>query len=221
VVDVGCGDGTWLEELHELGITDTRGLDGKYIDRHILQVAEEKFTAVDLSMPFSVDRVFDLAMALEVGEHLPALSAFGFVESLTKLAPVVLFSAAIPFQGGTEHLNEQWPEYWAEIFSHYDYLPIDCIRSRIWANGQVEFWYSQNILLFASSPRVQSDPVLLALCKKTNPAQLALVHPRKYLQVTQPAQCGVRGAAVLLAEALKRAARRRLKRLLHALSDPL
>lgn len=80
---------------------------------------------------FGPRRNFDLAVSLQVAEHLPPSSAKGFIDSLAKLAPVVLFSAAIPLQAGAEHLNEQWPEYWAALFKTHDYLPIDCIRGRM------------------------------------------------------------------------------------------
>ena len=38
------------------------------------------------------------------------------VATITKHGDAVLFSAAIPGQGGQDHLNEQWPEYWQKKF---------------------------------------------------------------------------------------------------------
>ncbi len=212
VVDVGCGDGTWLAVLRELGVTDTLGIDGSHIDRQILQIPEGQFKSVDLAKPFRLDRVFDLAISLEVAEHLPPAAAADFVLSLIQSAPVVLFAAAIPFQGGQNHLNEQWPDYWAALFQRHDYLPIDCIRGKIWSNDQVQFWYAQNTLLFAHAPRVHRDPALLQEYQRTNPGHLALVHPRKYLAVAHP---GVRAASASLCKSLKRAAGWRSGQLLH------
>ena len=94
---------------------------------------------------------FDLAITLEVAEHLPPERAAGFVEELCTLAPIVLFSAAIPDQGGTHHLNEQWPEYWVAEFSRLNYRPIDAIRPRIWTDPEIYWWYRQNCLLFVST----------------------------------------------------------------------
>jgi SAM-dependent methyltransferase len=111
VVDVGCGDGAWLSVFRELGVNHRFGLDGDYVDRRLLQIPQDQFSATDLSLPFRLPCTFDLAVSLEVAEHLPPQSAEDFVDSLTRLAPVVLFSAAIPLQGGTHHLNEQWPDY--------------------------------------------------------------------------------------------------------------
>ncbi len=100
VIDVGCGTGTWLSVFKDLGIDDVWGVDGDYVDRSLLQIPPERFMARDLAQPFVLDRVFDLVICLEVAEHLPPESAGTFVNSLVKLGPVILFSAAIPHQGG-------------------------------------------------------------------------------------------------------------------------
>ncbi len=208
IVDVGCGDGTWLSVFQEFGVSDTVGLDGDYVDRRQLQIPQDQFKATDLSSPFELTRTFDLAVSLEVAEHLPRRSAKGFVDSLTQLAPLVLFSAAIPLQGGTQHLNEQWPGYWVNLFRGHDYSAIDCIRGRIWEDEQVEWFYAQNTLVFARADRIREDPDLRRGYEKTNPSQLALVHPKRFLQ---PFRCGVRGALRLLTQAAMNAARKRIR----------
>src|SRR5436309_14636146 len=108
VIDVGCGLGTWLSVFEEFGVKDVFGIDGDHVDRSMLQISNERFTAFDLKKPIQIDRRFDLVVSLEVAEHLPKDCAKTFVHSLTRLGPVILFSAAIPFQGGRAHLNEQW-----------------------------------------------------------------------------------------------------------------
>jgi SAM-dependent methyltransferase len=210
IVDVGCGDGTWLSVFRDLGIADVVGLDGDYVDRRELQIPLGQFKATDLSSRFELRRTFDLAMSLEVAEHLPPESAEGFIDSLTRLAPVVLFSAAIPLQGGTHHLNERWPDYWATLFNTHDYLPIDCIRGSVWANEQVEWYYAQNTLIFASADRLREDSRLCRAHERTYPQQLSLVHPKRFLQ---PMRCGVRDALRLLGQALMNAARKRISAL--------
>ena len=181
VIDVGCGIGSWLAIFCELGLEDFHGIDGNYVDAEALLIPREKFQAFDLTKPLRLDRRFDLALSLEVAEHLPADCAAAFVDSLVRLAPVVLFSAAIPFQEGSHHLNEQWPEYWAQLFRAHDYLTIDCLRERVWKNEQVDWWYAQNILLFAHQDHVRRRPALQCAADKTRSAQLSLVHPRKWI----------------------------------------
>ena len=181
VVDIGCAEGTWLAVFCKLGVNDVLGVDAEHISDAVLQIPKDRFQAIDLSKPFTLGQTFDLAMSLEVAEHLPRQSAVGFVESLTRLAPVVLFSAAIPFQGGNQHINEQWPDKWAELFKKHDYLPIDFIRKRIWQNEAVEFWYAQNILLLVRADLLETNATLSAEFQRTNADQLRLVHPRQYL----------------------------------------
>src|SRR6185437_11521231 len=208
VVDVGCGDASWLAVFQRLGIEDVFGIDGDYVEPELLQIPRDRFEAVDLSKPFNLPRTFDLAISLEVAEHLPADCAPVFVESLTRLAPAVLFSAAIPFQGGNHHVNEQWPDKWAALFREHNYLPVDCIRKRVWENAAVEWWYAQNTLLFAHASLMESNMALKAEFEKTDTNQLRLVHPKNYVEAfipVQPAPWGVRAASRLLIVCLRNA----------------
>lgn len=207
VVDVGCGEGTWLGVFRELGTKDVIGIDGEYVSRDALQIPQECFRAVDLSKPFEMGRVFDLAISLEVAEHLPVASSSAFVKSLCSLSKAVLFSAAVPFQGGNHHVNEQWPDRWAGLFRERGYFPVDAIRKRIWKNGAVEWWYAQNTLLFVSEGLLRSNQVLKTEFDKTCSDQLCVIHPRKYLEAVTP---GVTAAARLLFDSVIRSVGKRL-----------
>lgn len=221
VVDVGCGDGTWLAVFQKLGVEEILGIDGDYVDRDLLQIPEDRFQSFDLTKPFDLGCTFDLAISLEVGEHLPIDCAQVFVESLTRLAPVVLFSAAIPFQNGVRHINEQWPDKWAKLFKDRGYLPVDFIRKRVWGNDSVEWYYAQNTLLFADAKLLKGTVALKAEFEQTNPDQLCLVHPKqylylhdKYLRALIPPVWGVREASRLLLVCLRNAITRRFDSIL-------
>lgn len=185
LVDVGCGTGTWLSVFKDYGITDVLGIDGNYVDRATLDVPAAEFQAHDLTEPLQIGRQFDLVVSLEVGEHLPAASVETFVESLTQLGPVILFSAGIPFQGGTNHVNEQWPDYWANLFGTRGFVAIDSIRKHIWQNDKVEFWYAQNIMFFVRQDHLDFVGYLRLEREKTNLGQLSIVHPKPYLTVSE------------------------------------
>lgn len=221
VIDFGCGDGTWLAAFQKLGIDEILGIDGDYVDRNVFQIPAERFRAFDLTRPFSADRSFDLAMSLEVAEHLPPEFAATLVESLVGSAPVVLFSAAIPFQGGTNHINEQWPDKWAELFKKHNYLPIDFLRKQLWQNEDVEFWYAQNLLLFVREDFLRTNSALMREYERTNLEQLCLVHPKQYLinqnrlqnlSEAEPPIRGVRWASRIFFRSLKKAASRWARR---------
>ncbi|PSB19609.1 hypothetical protein C7B61_15405 [filamentous cyanobacterium CCP1] len=187
VIDVGCGAGIWLSALRECGIEDILGVDGEYVCQDQLEIPKELFLAFDLTKPLVLDRKFDLAISLEVAEHLPPECATSFVDSLTQLAPVILFSAAIPFQGGTGHVNEQWIDYWIECFRDKNYVPVDCMRSQIWRNSCVEYWYAQNMLILIREEYLELEEysLLKTASNRTNFNGLPLVHPQKYLEMAE------------------------------------
>lgn len=180
VLDVGCGVGTWLEVFRAHGAAEILGIDGPYVDQSMLRVASREFRVMDLAEPFSVQRRFDLVTSLEVAEHLPAESASTFVSSLVRHAPAVLFSAAVPHQGGTHHVNEQWQPYWINQFARVNYTCFDVLRRRIWKDDSIEYWYAQNMFLFLDTSAV--DATLTArLADMPSMGGLALVHPRLHL----------------------------------------
>ena len=113
----------------------------------------------DLNQDIGVSRRFDLAMSVEVAEHLPAARAASFVGTLARLADVVLFSAAVPGQSGTFHINEQWPTYWISLFAENGFNPIDVIRPAVWTDERVGFWYAQNVFLYANANGLEIAPV--------------------------------------------------------------
>lgn len=181
VVDVGCGTGDFLSVFYEKGIHDICGVDGPWVDKKNLRIPDALFLPTDLTKPLNLHRTFDLAVSLEVAEHLDQKFAKTFIHSLTRLSPVVLFSAAIPFQGGVHHVNEQWPEYWASLFEREGYLPIDCIRRAVWDNPEVSVWYAQNSFLFVSRNHLTQNSKLQLEWERSKGFPFSMVHPKLYL----------------------------------------
>lgn len=174
-VDVGCGVGTWLSVLRAKGVEDLLGIDGAWIEPRELRIPEEQFRAHDLSTDLELFRRFDLAICLEVAEHLPPERAEGLVLWLTRLADCVLFSAAIPGQGGRGHRGERWQSEWAEFFHRSGYLALDVVRPQIWNDPSIQPWYRQNTFLF-----VRSERVAHLRLPPTLPPLLSVVHPELF-----------------------------------------
>src|SRR6476660_3644504 len=149
-VDIGCGHGAWLHALEECDVTDIIGYDGTYVDQSKLLMHPANFRVIDLHDAFEIDRTFELAISLEVAEHLPKRLAQQFIQRLVSAAPIVLFSAAIPGQIGHYHINVQWQDYWRSIFKTFGFHPVDLVRPHIWGHSDVEYWYQQNIILYCS-----------------------------------------------------------------------
>jgi SAM-dependent methyltransferase len=210
VVDVGCGVGTWLAACARHGVRDILGLEGSWLPVERLVIPREQFRHCDLNEPIRLSREFDLAISLEVAEHLAADKAASFIESLTRLAPVVLFSAAVPFQGGVHHLNEKWPEYWIELFGKHGYEVADPIRSAIWNNANVRPWYAQNAFVFLRMEAAQRWPLVAQAVLHTDRRRLAVVHPALYSRNSDPRMLSLSTLLSVLPGAAVRALRRRL-----------
>jgi hypothetical protein len=147
VIDVGCGLGAWLNIFSKYGVSDILGVDGDYIDENKLIIPKENFKKANLGLPLDLKKKFDLAICLEVAEHLPPSEADSIVETLINHSDTILFSAAIINQGGQNHINEQWFSYWEKKFHSHGYTFYDIIRPQIWYNQNVDWWYKQNIFI--------------------------------------------------------------------------
>ncbi len=157
VVDVGCGQGYWLSAFCDAGIHDVMGLDGDYVDRARLRFPADRFRPTELASPPAVDRTFDLAVSVEVAEHLPPSASERFADFMASLAPVLLFSAAIPGQHGTAHTNPRWHRYWKDAYAARGYEALDPLRPQIWHDERVAIYYRQNLHLYARRDFLEKD----------------------------------------------------------------
>ncbi|MCB1908961.1 MAG: methyltransferase domain-containing protein [Rhodocyclaceae bacterium] len=179
-IDIGCGVGTWLSVLKEKGVSEICGLDGPWVDQDLLEIPRADFRTTDFDEAIVADKRYDLAICLEVAEHLPERSASKFVGSLVSASDRVLFSAAIPCQGGVGHVNEQWPEYWGRMFAARGYVALDFLRRKIWNDENIPFWYRQNVLMFVRRECL-SAIIADGATASDDGLPIALVHPELYL----------------------------------------
>lgn len=156
VIDIGCGLGDFLAEFMKLGVNDTLGIEGEYLAIDKIKVPREHILLHDLREKLIINRRFDLAVCLEVAEHIDEKNSDNLIETLTSASSVILFSAATPGQGGDQHVNEQWPQYWQDKFIKYNYLLIDNLRAKIWDNNEIAWWYRQNIMIACKIDKITS-----------------------------------------------------------------
>lgn len=164
----------WLVEVMAHGIDDCLGIDLPEAGSSLL-IPHEKFHPHDLTRPLNLGRRFDIALCLEVAEHLEAQFADDLVRTLVGLADVVVFSAAIPFQTGAHHVNERWPDYWWERFRVHGYRASDPVRLHLWDDPEVVWWYAQNLVTYTA------EGVTLPGTEPLSGPPLSLVHPACYL----------------------------------------
>jgi hypothetical protein len=181
VIDVGCWTGLWLSVFAQRGVERIVGVDGDYVSRDRLEIDPASWVSWDLNRPLGGLNLgrFDLAMSLEVGEHLTPERADSLVDDLCALSDVVLYGAAIVEQGGEDHINEQWQSYWVTKFLNRGYLAYDVLRPLIWAAPDVAYWYKQNAIFY-----VKRDSAAHAhfqqRFKTPSTSMFDVVHPELY-----------------------------------------
>jgi SAM-dependent methyltransferase len=218
VVDVGCGVGVWLACFLQSGVNDVSGIDGEWVPRERLQIPETCFNSADLTNPTAVvisrPRRFDLVLSLEVAEHLPHSTSDQFIDLLTSLGDLVCFSAAIPGQGGYEHVNEQWQSYWAEKFAARGYAAFDLLRPRIGGDDQVAWFYRQNVIIYANdAARAKYDDFRgQAMGRQPRPKALNWVLAEHHSKRTDPRSYSIRDVVRVLPHLVWRTIRSRLGR---------
>jgi Methyltransferase domain len=201
VIDVGCGVGAWLSAFSANGVPHIRGLEGGQPAPHQLKIPASAIQAADLSNPPEITERYDLALSLEVAEHLPQSSARSFVAYLCGLSDHVVFSAAVPEQGGVNHINEQPLSYWRDLFAEQGYTLYDCLRPRIWNDTRIKVWYRQNMVV-AISGKVASGNL-----RPMSPEDLIdVVHPELFQRARRKARRKKKGTFLRRIAAKLRAA---------------
>jgi SAM-dependent methyltransferase len=183
VADVGCGRGTWLQAFAERGATRVVGFDGPWNSQDVMIDDAIEFRPLDLNRPgdAAAGERFDLAMSLEVGEHLEPESSEAFVRFLASLSDVVLYSAAFSGQGGVNHINERPHSSWAQIYARFGYSPYDLFRQRTWGDDDISFWYRQNAFLYVRDDTPLARRLADAgLQPVANLAFMDCIHPELY-----------------------------------------
>jgi SAM-dependent methyltransferase len=165
VLDVGCGRGAWLAEWRAAGVEDVAGLDGDYVARDRLAIPPGRFHAADLTRPADLGRRFDLVQCLEVGEHLRREASATLVATLCRHGDIVAFSAAVPGQGGENHINERPLEDWRDLFAARGYAAFDALRPALADRPGIEPWYRYNMLLYANAAGEARLPGVMAAAR--------------------------------------------------------
>ncbi len=153
VIDVGCGPGVYLAPFYMMDC-GVFGIDACSVGGECLQ--PHQFERVDLRFPYTPKERYDLAICLEVAEHLHAKWAERLVDTLSLCSDTILLTAATPGQGGTNHYNERPHSYWLAMFwdrHQYTLHPLQTELREFVATLPAECspWIKKNIFLLQRS----------------------------------------------------------------------
>jgi len=151
IIDIGCGNGIHLNAFKECGITDYVGYDGSEVALKKSLLPKGEIILHDLRKPLSLNRKYDLCCCIEVAEHIEERYAKTLINTLVGLSDLILFTAAVPKQGGTNHVNEQPHEYWKNLFKQKGYFYCDYtsekLRRLFWVVN-INDWIYNNLMVF-------------------------------------------------------------------------
>lgn len=149
VVDIGGGAGGWLIPFAD------RGAEVTLVDQVNPAIQVELDNRVRY-LPSNLENEGDvagipgseLAICVEVLEHLSAQAASRVLNQVSKSSETVIFSAAWDGQGGEHHINERPMEDWLEEWVNRDFVVADVIRSRM---NSLPRYYQTNLVLLTQN----------------------------------------------------------------------
>jgi len=153
VIDVGCGVGAYLYYLNKHGV-EIEGIEGSNAAFKALMAPQNVVRKLDLRLisSYKPKRKYDLAMCIEVLEHINPKHADMVLDFLCEASDTILISAASPGQGGRYHMNEQTSEYWISKMKkrgyNLDLSTTSEIKKEIAGKIKVVTWIPKNLLIF-------------------------------------------------------------------------
>jgi SAM-dependent methyltransferase len=177
IVDFGCGTGCWASVAKKLFNTQILGIDFHNCTNLLLD--ESEYMYADLTKPLSLGYNFDLVISLEVAEHIEELNINVFLDNLCSAGKRILFSAALPEQGGTNHVNEKLLSYWVKQFARRGYYALDVIRPYFWNCEEVDIWYRNNSILLAEEAIFHETVNIF----EKYPPITDIIHPQMLLRI--------------------------------------
>ena len=150
LIDLGCGAGVYAGALRAMGV-EVVAVDGVAAPADFAVAGPVEIR--DLTVPFKNPwGPFDLALCLEVAEHIPEALAPAFLETITGFSDTLILSCAPPFQRGHHHVNEQPKRYWIERLAplgfSYNRMKTGLISETFKADRPPLMWMCQQVSVY-------------------------------------------------------------------------
>ena len=147
VLDIGCGNGVWLDVLRDGGRRYVQGIGEDAYALHDLAIDPAQILIASLDRPLTLNRTFDLVVCLEGPDQVEPRFAEVLVNNCVRHADAVLFSTVLsddadPTAGLADSSD------WAAAFHRHGFVDVDLIRPLIWHDPRIPFWQRQGLRLF-------------------------------------------------------------------------
>lgn len=178
IVDLGGGAGAFLKAFKELGTKEVVCIDHPSIKTEDLLINQDEFIPCNLNKQLPSPIKSELAISTEFAEHVSQARSKSIVDFLTNCSDIILFSSAIPGQGGIEHINEQRPSFWRNLFQARGYEQVDNIRQKIIFDRSIPFWFRQNLFLYVNQKLLEQGKLNIPVQSQFIPPEFEIVHSR-------------------------------------------
>jgi hypothetical protein len=148
VVDLGCGPGMYVHALNEIDV-EAVGYDTDERIKDKQNLYQQSIFDLD-----SISGIANVALCIEVAEHIKEKLSRQIVKSclgILERRGILIWSAAIPGQGGVGHINCQPKEYWHNIFRACGAIRLHELEEDMLSSirrGYHMGWFTQNAMIF-------------------------------------------------------------------------
>lgn len=173
VLDLGCGMGAWSAVVESDESKSVQLVDHPSVPKSNLLVKnKDNFLGIDLDKELPPSARWDLIICIEVLEHFSTKRALELKDFIISCTDLVLFSAAIPGQGGVGHINCQRHSYWHHQFKQAGFKYYDGFKSAIVHDESIPFWIRQNLFIYYTA----KYDFIFADKPNYTPANFELIH---------------------------------------------
>jgi len=153
VLDVGCGNGWYCRFFKDCFVDYVVGLEGTH-GANSLGVYKD-IIEIDLTIPLEFcnpsswqEKIFDLVICLEVGEHIPRKHENIFIDNVVKhVSKNLVLSWAIPEQPGRGHVNLKTNRYVIEKMEEKG-LVLNEVKAKTLREYNSLWWFRQSTMAF-------------------------------------------------------------------------
>jgi len=155
-LDFGCSTGLYLNEIQKR-LPNIEAIGFEFSEDAVRHALCKNVKQFDLTQPIlreKKDNTFTLGLCLEVLEHIDDSNWKPVLDNITKLSDIIIFSAAIPGQGGTGHINCRNKIDWIRRFYSLGWvIDLDHTKHMLeyMKNGYHMGWFAFNAMVLVKA----------------------------------------------------------------------